>query len=172
MSVFYHRLQWLPLPYFIQFRSLYHQYHQQVSHLNHLHMIFGWTSYCTRTPPHFANIPTFFSSTQHFFHFSCQFYEFVVALKQYCDSLYWFHIVIVVIWNRLDFWLFVLFCNLCCNKTIFVTCLIVCMCVCVCGVILQQGIMALADCSEFKIINQISRHNLVCSWAITQNFKG
>ena len=61
VSAFYHRLNWLPLPYFIQFRSLclmYRQYHQFKCIPLEPPIIFGRTSsYCTRTPVYFDNVP-------------------------------------------------------------------------------------------------------------------
>ena len=113
VSAFYHRLNWLPLPCFIQFRSLclmYRQYHQFKCIPLEPPIVFGRTSsYCTRTPVYFANIPvscnSCLSSPRCFFHFkasqwwnslpssvtdcfSRSFHEFVDALGQYCDSLH------------------------------------------------------------------------------------
>ena len=63
VSAFYHRLSWLPLPCFIQFRSLclmYRQYHQFKCIPLEPPIVFGRTfSYSTRTPAYFANIPMF-----------------------------------------------------------------------------------------------------------------
>ena len=60
---FYHKLNWLPLPCFIQFKSLclmYHQYHHFKCIPLEPPIIFGETSlYCTRTPVYFATIPMF-----------------------------------------------------------------------------------------------------------------
>ena len=72
VSGFYHRLQWLPLPYFIQFKSLclmYHQYHQVKCIPLEPPIVFGGTtSYSTRTPVYFANIPMLrLCFTQRFF---------------------------------------------------------------------------------------------------------
>ena len=67
VSEFYHRLQWLPLPYFIQFKSLclmYHHYHQVKCIPLEPPIVFGaTTSYSTRTPVYFANIPFMLYST-------------------------------------------------------------------------------------------------------------
>ena len=61
VSAFYYRLSWLPLPCFIQFRSLClmsHQYHQFKCIPLEPPIVFGRTSsYSTRTPAYFANIP-------------------------------------------------------------------------------------------------------------------
>ena len=61
VSAFYHRLNWLPLPCFIQFRSLclmYRQYHHFKCIPLEPPIVFGRTSsYCTRTPVYFANVP-------------------------------------------------------------------------------------------------------------------
>ena len=72
VTEFYHRLRWLPLPCFIQFKSLcliYHQYHQFRCILLDPSICFGGSSaYCTSTPTYFANIPMFrLSYTQRFF---------------------------------------------------------------------------------------------------------
>ena len=60
---FYHRLSWLPLPCFIQFRSLclmYRQYNQFQCIPLEPPIVFGRTSsYSTRTPAYFANISIF-----------------------------------------------------------------------------------------------------------------
>ena len=71
VSAFYHRLNWLPLPCFVQFRSLclmYRQYHQYKCIPLEPPIVFGRTSsYCTRTP---ANIPVSrLSFPRHFFRF-------------------------------------------------------------------------------------------------------
>ena len=106
VSEFYHRLQWLPLPYFIQFKSLYHQYHQVKCIPLEPPIVFaGTTSYSTRTPVYFANIPMLrLCFTQHFFHYktiqwwnalpssvtdcvNSPFYEYVDVFKRHCDSL-------------------------------------------------------------------------------------
>ena len=63
VSAFYHKLNWLPLPCFIQFKSLclmYHQYHYFKCIPLEPSIVFGGTSfYSTRTPVYFANIPLF-----------------------------------------------------------------------------------------------------------------
>ena len=105
VSAFYHRLNWLPLPCFIQFRLLclmYRQYHFKCIPLEPP-IVFGGTSpYCTRTPVYFANIPMFrLSFPQQFFRFratqwwnslpssvtdclNSPFHEYADALRQYC----------------------------------------------------------------------------------------
>ena len=111
VTEFYHRLRWLPLPYFIQFKSLclmYHQYHQFRCILLDPPICFGgsFADYYTRTPTYFANIPVFhLSYTQCFFHYktiqwwnalpssvtssiNSPFYEYVDGLRQYCDTLF------------------------------------------------------------------------------------
>ena len=112
VSAFYHRLNWLPLPCFIQFRSLclmHRQYHQiNVFHWNHLLFLaeLPLTVQCTRTPVYFANVPVSrLSFPRRFFHFKASqwwnllpssvtdcfnrsFHEYVDALGQYCDSLH------------------------------------------------------------------------------------
>jgi len=71
VSEFYHRLQWLPLSHFIQFKSLcsmYHQYHQVKCIPLEPAIIFGGTYYNTRTPIYFENIPMLhLCFTQRFF---------------------------------------------------------------------------------------------------------
>ena len=73
VSGFYHRLQWLPLSYFIQFKSLclmYYQYHQVKCIPLEPPIVFGGTTYSTRTPVYFANIPMFrLCFTQRFFRY-------------------------------------------------------------------------------------------------------
>ena len=104
VNEFYHRLRWLPLPCFIQFKPLclmYHQYHQFRCILLDLPICFGGSStYCTT---YFANIPMF--CTQRFFRYdtiqcwntlpssvtssiNSPFYEYVDGLRQYCDTLF------------------------------------------------------------------------------------
>jgi len=65
VSDFYHRLRWLPLLYFIQFKSMclmYHQFHQfKFIPLEPPISFSGISQYCTRTPADFANIPSVFS---------------------------------------------------------------------------------------------------------------
>ena len=72
ISAFYHKLNWLPLPCFIQFKSLcslYCQYHHFKCIPLEPPVVFSRTSsYCTRTPVYFANIPMFcLSFPQRFF---------------------------------------------------------------------------------------------------------
>ena len=74
VSAFYHQLNWLPLSCFVQFKSLclmHRQYHHFKRIPLELPIVFGRTSsYCTRTPVYFANIPMFhLSLPQRFFHF-------------------------------------------------------------------------------------------------------
>ena len=109
VSAFYHKLNWLPLPCFIQFKSLclmYRQYHHFKCIPLEPPIIFGRTSlYCTRTPVYFATIPMFRSNFPRFFRFKAiqwwnalpfsvtnyinsSFYEYVDALGRYCDSLH------------------------------------------------------------------------------------
>ena len=107
VSAFYHRLNWLPLPCFIQFRSLclmYRQYHQFKCFPLEPPIVFGRTSsYCTRTPVYFANVPVSrLSFPRRFFRFKASqwwnllpssvtdcfnrsFHEYVDALGQYCE---------------------------------------------------------------------------------------
>ena len=56
MFAFYHKLNWLPLPCFIQLCAMYHQYHKFKYILLKRPIIFSGTSYYTRTPLYFANI--------------------------------------------------------------------------------------------------------------------
>ena len=110
VSTFYHKLNWMPLPCFIQFKSLcsmYRQYHHFKCIPLEPPIIFGGTSlYCTRTPVYFATVPMFrLSFPQRFFrfkatqwwnslpfsvtnHIKSSFYEYVDALGRYCNSLY------------------------------------------------------------------------------------
>ena len=110
ISAFYHKLNWLPLPCFIQFKSLcsmYRQYHHFKCIPLEPPIVFGGTSsYCTRTPVYFANIPMFrLRFPQQFFrcraiqwwnslppfvttHINSSFSVFVDALRQYCNSLH------------------------------------------------------------------------------------
>ena len=69
VSEFYHRSQWLPLSYFIQFKSLCLMYHQVKCIPLEPPIVFGGTtSYSTRTPVYFVNIPMFrLCFTQRFF---------------------------------------------------------------------------------------------------------
>jgi len=106
VSQFYHRLQWLPLPHFIQFKSLcsmYHQYHQvkcislepPISLVEllliiqgHLHILQTYLcSACALLNVSFViqwwnALPS--SETDCI---TSPFYEYVDVLKQYCDSL-------------------------------------------------------------------------------------
>ena len=83
VSVFYHRLSWLPLPCFIQFRSLclmYCQYYQFKCIPLESPIVFGRTSfYSTRTPTYFANIPMF----------RLRFPQRFSVLKQHNDGIYY-----------------------------------------------------------------------------------
>ena len=110
VSAFYHKLNWLPLSCFIQFKSLclmYHHYHCFKCIPLEPPIVFGGTSfYSTRTPVHFANIPLFrLSFPQRFFRFKAiqwwnslppfvtahihsSFSVYVDALRQYCNSLH------------------------------------------------------------------------------------
>ena len=110
VSAFYHKLNWLPLPCFIQFKSLclmYHHYHCFKCIPLEPSIVFGGTSfYSTRTPEYFANIPLFhLSFPQRFFrfkaiqwwnslppfvtaHINSPFSVYVDVLRQYCNSLH------------------------------------------------------------------------------------
>ena len=89
MSAFYHGLNWLPLPCFIQFRSLcltYRQYHQFKCIPLEPPIVFGRTSsYCTRTPVYFANVPVSrLSFPRRFFRFKAsQWWNLIIAIL--CD---------------------------------------------------------------------------------------
>ena len=110
VSAFCHKLSWLPLPWFIQFRLLrlmYQQYHRFKCIPLEPPIGFGGTcSYSTRIPAYFANIPMFcLSFPQCFFCFKATqwwnslpsfvadcldkpFHQYVDALGQYCNSLH------------------------------------------------------------------------------------
>ena len=110
VSAFYHKLNWLPLPCFIQFKLLClmcHQYHCFKCIPLEPPIVFGGTSfYSIRTPVYFANIPLFrLSFPQRFFRFKAiqwwnslppfvtahihsSFSVYVDALRQYCKSLH------------------------------------------------------------------------------------
>ena len=142
VSAFYHRLSWLPLPCFIQFRSLclmYQQYHHFKCIPLEPPIVFGRTSYNTRTPAYFANIPKFrLSFPQRFFHFkatqwwnslpsfvtdclSKPFHQYVDALGQYCSSLHWFYWFFVLLYC---FFCFVVLFLCCCS--VLVVCFVIC----------------------------------------------
>ena len=89
VSAFYHQLNWLPLSCFIQFKSLclmYCQYHHFKCIPLEPPIAFGRaSSYCTRTPVYFANIPMFrLSLPQRFFRFRatqwCHFQSLIISI--------------------------------------------------------------------------------------------
>ena len=109
VSAFYHKWSWLPLPCFIQCRSLcliYQQYHHFKCIPLEPPIVLGGISYNTRKAVYFANIPKFrlsfpqrcfrFKATQWWNllssfvtdYFNKQFHQYVDALGQYCSSLH------------------------------------------------------------------------------------
>ena len=113
---------------------MYHQYHQFKCIPLEPPIDFGGTSYNTRTPAYFANIPMFcLSFPQHFFCFKAMhwwnllpsfvtdclnkpFHQYVHALEQYCRVLHWFC------------WFFVLLCCFFGLLYQFFCCIVFCCC--------------------------------------------